>query len=210
MATRPAWTIINNYVIQESFEFKWNGGLDISQKQKNIANLHNAIFNRYGEQSLEVSSKSKDDIGKNIGAFNIKLDGYYLENIFQSSKVYEFGGPYMDLLEVKSKEAKQDKRHLTSGKLIGFKYNGYSWNTTPKTAFYDFIYLKALIKYSYKNNLSVLENYDWFTDIEFNPKKSINCQARSVAIYKLIATENKLDILNNCDKWLKFHSNHVL
>lgn len=32
----------------------------------------------------------------------------------------------------------------------------------------------------------LLLQYDVFTDIEFNHKKSINCQARSAAIYKTL------------------------
>ena len=32
----------------------------------------------------------------------------------------------------------------------------------------------------------MLLQYDVFTDIEFNHKKSINCQARSAAIYKTL------------------------
>ena len=35
--------------------------------------------------------------------------------------------------------------------------------------------------------------YDIFTDIEFNPKKSINCQARSVAIFVSLYKANLLN-----------------
>ncbi len=37
-------------------------------------------------------------------------------------------------------------------------------------------------------------DYTAFTDIEFNPKKSINCQARSCALYVSLARKELLDI----------------
>ena len=37
-------------------------------------------------------------------------------------------------------------------------------------------------------------NYTAFTDIEFNPKKSINCQARSCALYVSLVKNKLLDI----------------
>ena len=54
------------------------------------------------------------------------------------------------------------------------------WPLEPKTMFYDYIYIKSLV--SNKSLCEKLLNFDTFTDIEFNPKKSFNCQARSVAI----------------------------
>ena len=90
---------------------------------------------------------------------------------------YENGGPYLDLLNVSPKQAKRDERHCNSGKLVGFVRNDEIWTLEPKTAFYDYIYISALIKnFGYDLNIS---EYQWFTDIEFNPQKSINCQARA-------------------------------
>lgn len=49
-----------------------------------------------------------------------------------------------------------------------------------------------------------LSEYKWFTDIEFNPPKSINCQARTVAVYQLLQKNNWWDILNNKKEWIEF------
>ena len=38
-----------------------------------------------------------------------------------------------------------------------------------------------------------LLSFDGFTDIEFNPKKSINCQAYSAALYVSLRKTNKLE-----------------
>ena len=42
-----------------------------------------------------------------------------------------------------------------------------------------------------------IQNYNAFTDIEFNPEKSINCQARAAAIYVGIAKAGLLDKTRN-------------
>jgi len=68
-----------------------------------------------------------------------------------------------------------------SGKLIGFQFFGQNWPLEPKTIFYDWIYLNALNR-SVKLISDILK-YEAFTDIEFNPLKSINCQAYSAALY---------------------------
>ena len=47
----------------------------------------------------------------------------------------------------------------------------------PKNAFYDWLYIRALHALADWNSDKIL--YDTLTDIEFNPKKQINCQARA-------------------------------
>ncbi|MCI1477819.1 MAG: hypothetical protein LKH93_00760 [Clostridium beijerinckii] len=206
MAQRPAWTIKDDLIKCEYFEFQWNGGFALIQKQKNINNLHKAIYNKYGEKSLEVSTKSDLQLGKEASAFNLKCNGYFVENIFQSSKVYSEGGPFIDLLNKSPKEAKKDERHLKYGALKEFFYNDVHWELTPRTAFYDYLYINALLQ---STSMEFLECYQWFTDIEFNPKRSINCQARSIAIAKYLFENNKMDKLNNVKAWVQFHREHV-
>jgi hypothetical protein len=105
---------------------------------------------------------------------------FSVETAFQSSKVFENGGPYIDLLEGTSKAAKKDIRLKTSGKLTQFKFFNRNWELEPKTLFYDWLYINALsLNEGLKNEII---NYTAFSDIEFNPEKSINCQAKS-AVY---------------------------
>lgn len=132
-----------------------------------------------------------------LSAFNLKfLDEdkqveYPLENIFQSSKVFQKGGPYLNLLHVHPKEAKRDERLVNSGDLLYFSYKGIYWELEPKTMFYDWIYIKTLSRN--KNLAKEIMRYNTFTDIEFNPKKSINCQARAVAIFVSLNNKNELN-----------------
>jgi alpha-ketoglutarate-dependent taurine dioxygenase len=206
MAARPAWSVNNNgRVVEKIFSFEWNGGFAVSQKKKNIAGLHASMTENGCGNILEVSSKSDDPLGAALSAFNLRLDGHYLENVFQSSKVYELGGPYADLLECPPKDAKRDGRHVSSGRLTGFLYNGAMWELKPETAFYDYIYVTAAVNTVERAVLNGIRGYDWFTDIEFNPKKSINCQARSAAALKYLIETDLLYVTESIPIWLNFH-----
>lgn len=207
MAKRPAWTIENGKIISKDFEFAWNGGFAISQKRKNINALHQAIEDATGQTALEISSKGEVELGNQLSAFKMKTTGVFIENVFQASKRYENGGPYLDLLDVAPKDAKRDERHKISGKLVAFVRNGEDWPLEPKTVFYDYIYVLAVIE-NFGCELDINE-YNWFTDIEFNPGKSINCQARAVAIYKLIQEKAAFNVLNDRSAWINFHTLHV-
>ena len=207
MAKRPAWTIENGNVICKEFDIAWNGGFAVSQKRKNINALHQSIADATGQTALEISSKGEVELGNQLSAFNMQTNGVFIENVFQASKRYENGGPYLDLLNVAPKDAKRDERHKTSGRLLAFVRNGEDWPLEPRTAFYDYIYVLAVIE-NFGCELDINE-YNWFTDIEFNPGKSINCQARAVAIYKLIQEKAAFNVLNDRSAWINFHTLHV-
>ncbi len=169
-----------------SVDFKWHPGLSVTQKQKSIDSLHRAAKDALGiGKILEISSKSQEPLGVQLSAFNLRLhvnDRWVsVEAAFQASKVFEGGGPFLDILDKSPREAKQDARLKASGRLTGFEFNGQTWPLTPLTAFYDELYLTAL-----RQNpvlASGLIDYQGFTDIEFNPARSINCQARAAALH---------------------------
>lgn len=202
MATRPAWTVVNNRVIRMNYEFTFNPGFSKTQKQKNVQALHSAIR----ERTLEVSTKSFDNFGVKLSAFNLKLQGIPLECVFQASKKYEKGGPYTDLMFVAPREAKRDERHHSSGRLISFVYNGIEFPLEPKTIFYDYIYLKAVREQFTTEELKEIMDFEFFTDIEFNPQKSINCQAKSVALIKaMLGMFGEIPNMDNFEEFQKFY-----
>ena len=210
MAERPAYCISNGKVTVKNYSFEWFSGFSVSQKQKSIDSLHNAILKTDNSAvPLEVSTKSKNLLGVKLSAFNLKLDGYTLENIFQSSKVFAYGGAYRDLLEVSPKDAKRDLRLKNSGALKSFDYNGEIFPLFPKTVFYDYIYIKSVKQSLTAEEILQIKEYNYFTDIEFNPNKSINTQAKSVAIIRLM-----LDMYDNIpdfskDDFIDFHNKYV-
>ena len=192
-------------------DFEYFAGFSVSQKQKSINSLHAEIRKIDASlKLLEISTKSTNLVGVALSAFNLKLtdehsgEEYPLENIFQSSKVFELGGPYNDLLNIYPKDAKRDERLKTSGRLIGFNYKGSIWEIDPKTMFYDWIYIKAL--YDRKDLSKRILDFDAFTDIEFNPARSINCQARSAAIFVSLAKLKKLEcVLSDKEEFKKIY-----
>ena len=206
MAKRVFFIIKDNRLIEEEIEFKYFNGFSITQKQKSIISFHNEILKSNNGNIIEISSKSLNNLGVNLSAFNLKVNyngkKISLENIFQASKVFEYGGPYTDLLDVSPVEAKKDERIRNSGKLVAFELSGNKYTNYPKTAFYDWIYCCSLLK----NPILAKElvEYDIFTDIEFNNEKSINCQARSAGIFVLLYKLDKLEILKNFDEFKKY------
>lgn len=191
MAERPIFTpslsgpaLVQTY----SIEFQWFPGMAISQSQKSIASLHEAAKARMNiDKVLEISSKSKDPIGIKLSAFNLMIKTvrqgreFSLECAYQASKVFERGGPFVDLLDVKSIDAKRDPRLNQYGRLVKFRFFGVDWDLEPHTAFYDWLYINALHKQP-ELAADVL-SYRAFSDIAFNPERSINCQAYAAALY---------------------------
>ena len=114
-----------------------------------------------------------------------------LECAFQGSKLFEHGGPFTDLYTKDAREAKRDPRLNQSGKLTGFEFDGFSWPLEPKTAFYDWLYVTFL--YGWREWAQKLNSYAGFTDVEFNPHRSINCQARSCALFLSLMNRNLLE-----------------
>jgi len=189
MAERPAfipWATGLELVRELHFDFIWNPGFASVQKKKNIAALHRAAAAQGYSPLLEVSTKSDVELGQRLSAFSLKVSSRELGEIplecaFQGSKVFEHGGPFTDLYSVDARTAKKDPRIRTSGCLVEFRFGDLAFPTEPKTAFYDWLYISAI--FPHREFLQRLEKYAGFTDIEFNPGKSINCQARSCAIF---------------------------
>ena len=173
------------YVSELSLDFEYFPGFSIQNKQRSVASLHASYVAKFpSSRVLEVSSKSERGLGVQLSAFNLMIEhpgrgSYSVECAFQASKVFRHGGPFVDLLNASSRAAKTDRRLRKSGKLIGFKYFAHEFPLEPKTYFYDWLYASALC-----HDDKLVEQvmmFDAFTDIEHNPERSINCQARSVA-----------------------------
>lgn len=211
MAERPAFFIRQGKVVSEMYSFDWFPGFAVSQKQKSIESLHNAILKADVDgKLLEISTKGKEAIGIKLSAFNLKLNNYALENIFQSAKVFENGGPYLDLLDVLPKEAKHDKRLHKSGNLRAFHYQNENFPLIPKTVFYDFIYIAAVKQSLAADEINAISNYNYFTDIEFNPAKSINTQARATTMIKLILDEYGCLPDFSKEEFIPYHKDHIV
>lgn len=213
MAKRPIF-IVNKYskpyVKEINIEFNWHPGFSKKQKRKSISSLHSNFQSetKYElDKILEISTKSESNLGVQLSAFNLELNlngqKAPVECFFQSSKVFEEGGPYKELLNKKPHEVKKDSRLRNSGPLVSFELNNESWPLEPKTLFYDWLYMNALNQN--KKLMKQVMKFEAFTDIEFNPKKSINCQARSLALYLSLKSRGIVeDIVKDKDDFIEF------
>ena len=200
MAKRPVFCPTSpdasEFVREVLVEFEWSPGFAVSQKQRSIAALHSAAGDMGISPVLEVSTKSTVRLGAQLSAFRLTLQlpgggVATVESAFQGSKVFEHGGPYQDLYSRSPREAKRDERLKTSGRLVAFSWNGERWPLEPKTAFYDWLYLAGLLRLP-DNVRDSLCSYKGFTDIEFNPAKSVNCQARAAALFVSLSNRGLL------------------
>lgn len=189
MATRPIFIPNSNVVgvTEKMLEFQWHSGFAVSQKQKSVEELHQVAKQHGLVHILEASSKSLLELGTKLSAFNLTIETrkknnkFTVETAFQGSKVFEKAGPFKDLYGFDSLAAKKDIRLKQSGNLVAFEFFGMKFPLVPRTYFYDWLYINALMQHTDLSNQLI--EFDGFSDIEFNPKKSINCQAHAVALY---------------------------
>lgn len=191
MAIRPIFistSDIENPFIKEDINFKWISGMSYIQKCKRRDSLKEEIEKIYDiNKWLEVSTKSDKDIGIKLSALNLELitssKKISVENVYQNSKVFE------------------------NGKITGFKYGSTYFENNPYGMYYDYIYMLAL--YQHLDLIEQMKDYNIFTDIEFNPQKSLNTQGRAVAIFKTLLSNDYLKILENQNDFKKYYKKYV-
>lgn len=223
MAERPIFvpvlagpTLVRTWDIS----FAWSAGMSVKQAQKSIDSLHDAAKQRMKvDKVLEISSKSKDPRGVKLSAFNLMINTkkynqtFSVECAYQSAKVFDRGGPYKDLREKTSREAKLDPRLKESGRLLRFQFFDVEWDLEPKTAFYDWLYINAL--HNEPELAACVLEHRAFSDIAFNPEKSVNCQAYSAALYVALHERDLLtpEVLKRKESYLEalrgIHSTRV-
>jgi hypothetical protein len=210
MAERPIFVpyAVGDRLVQEiMLSFHWSPGFASVQKQKSILALHAAAAAKGYAPILEISTKSDQKIGVRMSAFNLQVDvpsggSIPLECAFQGSKVFEHGGPFQDIYQLSSREAKKDDRLRSSGRIIGFEFSGVKFPSEPKTAFYDWLYVRALAPH--QEFLQRLEVYAGFSDIEFNPERSLNCQARAAALFVSLRRKNLIrDVIDSPEAFIE-------
>lgn len=196
MANRPFFIPSINkeeLVETQAVEFKWFSGFAKTQKQKSVLSFHENISKEFKfNKILEISTKSENSLGIKLSAFNLKIKfkekEYFLESLFQGSKIFSDQGPNTDLYEKEPIEAKKDER-IKRSDLIEFSFFGEQFSL--EFDFYSWLYFIALNQN--KDLTKEILEYQAFTDIEFNPQKSLNCQAFSAALYSAMIKNELLD-----------------
>lgn len=198
MASRPVF--IPDYrdgrlVEERHFDFRWAPGFAEVQKRKNIQALHQKAKENGLGNVLEISTKSDAKVGQRLSAFSLKIEiageQYPLESVYQGSKVFELNGPFPEIFSSPPREAKRFIRENQRGNIIAFELEGRRYPLSPKNAFYDWLYIRSLVDHA--EWISENIDFDGFTDIEFNPSKQVNCQARAFAEFLSLRAKSQLE-----------------
>ena len=194
MATKMCFKVNEKEVFDEEIvEFTYVKGMAFSQKCKNVRSFHSSIQTRFPSvRILEISTKSNNHLGVSLSAFNLTLDGCPVECLYHASKVFEEETCFEFLKDCSPRDAKRYIRENGQKPLKCYRYEGKEIPLSTGTLFYDYIYIRALMQHPEVS--SDLINYDLFTDIEFNEKRGLNCQARSCAIYSYMLRTGTVDM----------------
>lgn len=207
MAIRPIFKPLlsrSPYYESVNIEFQWFSGFSRVQSMRTIESLHEAAKRQGIPSVLEISTKSPSKLGASLSAFELSLTTpqgatMSVECAYQGSKVFEGVGPFHELYEVSSREAKRDPRLRNSGEVTAFEFFEEKFPIEPQTAFYNWLYLTALTQMD-SDLEKELGAFEAFSDIAFNPKRSINCQARAVAVYVAL-TQSVPAQVHRLDDW---------
>lgn len=198
MAERPVFMAKKSYPFYQTVEisFKYFAGFAMVQKRKNIAEIHAGFEKLYPDVPvLEASSKAATELGKSLSPFYLMAedDGhqYPVECVFQASKVFQAGGPFLQLLNMEAIKAKTTSLTKTKGALLYYQYQNEKYPLDPKGWLFDWIYMKALQNHPQLQEKAM--EYSAFTDIAFNPKTGSTCQAKCLAVFKGLSQKGILD-----------------
>ena len=219
MANRPVFVCdlnTKNLVKTVSVEFEWHPGYSVSQKQKSIRSLHHSFYNNMRMEVLEISTKSESKLGVALSSFNLSTtydnEIITVESAYQMGKVFLDNGKKIQLPEAGSKKAKQMIKHFHEQyELVGFNFRGVNFPLQPQSLFYNWLYISFLWKNLNLVNDLLDSNLSCFSDIEYNPNKSVSNQAFAAALFVALYKKNILS-----DEFLKpvnfcayFKSEHI-
>lgn len=161
---------------------------------------------------LEISTRSESTLGKSLSPFNLEITlksgkTVKVESTYHGSKVFENGEQYPEMcfesprVVVNSPKMKGRKPH-------GFKLFGKEYPTQPKHAFFDFLYICALIQRP-DNIYKKLSYWNGYSDMFYSPRKDPNCQARAAAKYVSLMRQGLIDKNTSSQEILKILTNQA-
>lgn len=214
MATRPVFLVTtpgSGWVRVEDVSFEWFPGMSLAQKRRSIDAMQAAAHALDPKcHLLEISTKSAEADGRALSGFELCLEAHgkrmAVESVFQGSKLCRVpdgvAGPYEALYGADPVSAKRDPR-LAHCELAGFRLFDEDWpldpwppkpgedGALPPSAFYDYLYFRALIG---EPELAARAcAFGGFTDLEFTPGKSDNCQAYAAALFVALTRAARAD-----------------
>ncbi|MDE0456104.1 MAG: hypothetical protein OXI15_02315 [Chromatiales bacterium] len=146
--------------------------------------FHRETGDRPRGRILEVSTRSPDNLGRQLSAMNLRAaddpQRRPVEAVYQAAKIYGAGGPATPARS--GYEAKRiDRERRRQGPLAGFEHAGRRWPLDTGTAFYDWLWARSALACYGPKIIERLQEYDGFTD-QFHRPGAKACQAKTAAI----------------------------
>ena len=214
-------TITNRPVYMPSQRYPycdiWNAQLanfktvtSAERAQSNIKDVFRVFEKRFPDKRiLEVSLYSpQEPLGRELCPQYLKkfvpsLNGAVpMESLFHASKVFQSGGPYTDLYMGDPFNMKNDPRLKSSGILTGYRFENEDYPNHPRTAFFDFMYMLALVEPQNYELTKQLLQYDAFCDITYAETRDFVCPARSITIFVSLMRMGLLQKVHTFDEYL--------
>ena len=208
MATRTICFPISGYPYcrEQPVTFTWIKG----SKRQNIRAVHDAVHTTDPDVSiLEVSSASVQPEGEAVSSLRLllRLDSVAqdvpISTVFEAAKVFEHGGPFVDLLTCAPSKVHKDTRLRTNGKLLRYSLEGSEYPIEPHPdSFFEWLYCRALKQFPEK--AAQLSRYNAFSDIAAaaDSKKYYGDSSRAAAIYVGLAAAGKLPCIDSYESFI--------
>lgn len=215
MAERSVFVSQDAYPFFEEIrvQFDYFPGFALSQKRKSQIALHQNFLRAYPqERVLEVSSASLYSLGAALSAMNLKKRTKQgitsVESVFQSSRIYgENGeiGPFPEWLFLPGRACKKAVKERSMGlPCTRYRFDGLDFGAPGHcvSLFYNYLYLNALCEQENRDAAEGLRASACtaFTDLATN---SLNCQARSCAIYVSLVKNGLIHLVRDYNTYLE-------
>ena len=147
--------------------------------------FHTAVATRPPGRVLEISSRSPQELGRDLSAMNLRAAGdprrRTVEAVYQAAKCYGTGGPDTAYCESGYAAKRRDRERRRAGPLAGFEHEGLRWKTHTGSAFYDWLWTRSALASRGEALVARLQEYDAFSD-QFHRPGAVACQAKAAAI----------------------------
>ena len=157
-------------------------------------------------RSLEISSRSRDPLGRELSAMNLPAAGdprgRPVEAVYQAAKCYGGGGPDAPGCDSGYAAKRRDRERRREGPLSAFEHEGRRWPTETGSAFYDWLWTRSAIARWGIGVVDRLREYDAFSD-QFHRAGALACQAKTAAIVAGMGRARVLAATESPEAWLR-------
>ena len=157
-------------------------------------------------RSLEISSRSRDPLGRDLSAMNLPAAGdprrRPVEAVYQAAKCYGGGGPDAPGCDSGYAAKRRDRERRRDGPLSAFEHQGRRWPAGTGSAFYDWLWTRSAIERWGIEVVDRLREYGAFSD-QFHHAGALACQAKTAAMVAGMGRARAQAAIETPEAWLR-------